>query len=373
MVNISELRPLKIQILFIKYFLRYFTLSLFIFTAIFFIFSFLKIINESEITRGISFSYLSKTLLFLLPSIIATSFPFSLIFSIFFSVGDLSSRGEIIAMRVGGYSYADITKLFWVFVLLLSVIFYIIINKISPQFSLKSREYARTMINRITNITIKSNSFDNISSFTIHALKISDNTMNNITLYRNINNKYNSDFFIRINALSGYYDIVKEKGIKVILKDGSILSIDKKNYNIYNTGNFEEYSVFIPFEIIEKKYDNPPKYYSTTELKKRLKSITDRNEIFKIKKEIISRFLSSLSILAFSLVACVLAFYYEKDSKYFSFLSSIGIILFYYLSGIFINVIIRKKENLFPFINTLPILIMFLFSAYIYFLKLRRR
>lgn len=359
--------------MFLIYFLRYFFISLFIFSGIFFVFSFIQIINDNEITNGISFYYLSKAIIYLLPSIISQTLGFSIVFSIFFSIGEISSKGELIALRVGGYSYYEITKFFFLFIFMLTIFLYFLNNNIVPKYRLKSKEYIRTMMNRITNITIKKNSFDSISSFTIYASEVNDNEMKGITIYRNIPNKYNSDFFAAIDAKSGYYSVIHEKGIKITLNDGNISNINKKNYSIFYTGRFKQYTTFMPFEIRAKNYSNPPKYYPTSHLKKQITRETDNRKIFEIKSEIISRVTSTLSIIAFSLISIILSMIVERNSKYFSFLISSGIIVFYYSATILCEFISKKNNNLFPLINFVPFIIILIFCVYAYYYKLRFR
>lgn len=364
---------LKIEKLFFRYFIRFFFISLLAFTGIFFIFSFIQTISKKGIMQGISLYYLARMLFYLIPSILETSIPFSFIFSIFFSVGELSARGEIIAIRVGGFSYRDISRLFFIFSFFLFIFFSILNNSISPVYSLKSRESLRTMTNRITNINIKPNSFDSISSFTIYASSITDNEMNNVILYRDMDNNNSLKSFVKISAQKGYFEILKEQGIKINLIDGRISAIDRNNYSIYNAGMFKEYMTFIPFEVNEKTYSIPPKYLRTNDILNQIKHIGDRDQIFGMREELVSRFTTDLSILILALLSLAFAFYYEKESKYFSFIISVGIIIFYYLGDILCSLMIRKNHSLFPYINFLPLIIMSLCFFYIWFGKLEHK
>lgn len=368
-----KLKPYKVETVFADCFIRYLLVSLVIFSSIFFIYSFIQIINEKDIVKGISGYYFAKTLLYLIPSIISTSLPFSIIFSVFFAVGELSLRGELNAIRVGGYSYGEISRTFVIFMIILTGISYFLINDIAPEYNLKSREYLRTMINRVTNINLKSGSFENISSFTIYSDKIYGNEMNKVLLFENGRTHYDSDFFIKIEAEKGIYNILKEKGISITLYDGKIYHIDKEKYHILNLGEFEEYSSFIPFEITQKDYYNPPKYLTTSELKKILKTEINGREIYKIKKEITQRRSAVVSIIIFGVISAILAFYFERDSKYFAFLSSLGIILFYYAINIFSNIIAEKNPKFTEIVFFASPFLMVVLSSYFYIFKLRNK
>jgi lipopolysaccharide export LptBFGC system permease protein LptF len=236
---------------------------------------------------------------------------------------------------------------------------------------MKSRNALRTMTNRITNINIKQNSFDSISSFTIYASSVTDNEMKDVVLYKNSGGKNNSNSFVKILAKKGYFDVVKEQGLKINLTDGNISSIDRTNYNVYNTGIFSEYSTFIPFEVSENDYSTPPKYISTIKLLREIKKISDRDDVFKMKEEIISRIVMDISILILAFLSLTLAFYYERESKYFSFLISVGIIIFYYIGDIISGLITKHSAALFPYVNFLTPTLMLACFIYFWFFKLK--
>jgi len=363
----------KIEVMFLRYFLRYFIVSIFIFTSIFFIYSFIQIMNEDDIVKGISGYYLSRTLIYLLPSIIVQSLPFCIIFSIFFSVGELSSKGELIAIRVGGYSYPSIVRLLLLFILLLTIISYQLIHNISPSYSAKSKEYLRTMISRVTNINLKPGTFTNVSTFAIYSEKIEDNVMQNVIIFQNIENEENQKLFIKTQSKKGLYNTVKEKGIKITLFDGNLYQIDKNNYNILNYGKFLEYYSFIPFEIDLKSYAKSPKYISTDALMDLLKDEKIPKNIFNIKKEIYDRLSQNISIFTLSLLSIVLAFCFEKDSKYFSFLSSIFIIIMHYGINIIFSKLVYKNQDWLKYESFASPFIISVLSFYIYRKRLSKK
>ncbi len=243
----------KVERLFLKYFAGFFVVSLFLFTSISLIFSFIQIINNEEITKGISLYYLFKSLLYLTPSIISTSLPFCMVFSIFLTVGELSQRGEIIAIKVGGFSYFEITRTFLVFVILLTIFSTKLIYEIAPKYSLLSREYIRIMINRITNINLKDNSFETISSFKIYSKKVKKTEIKDVLLFREAENTYNTNSFIKIKAEKGNYEKMADKGIKITLYNGKIYQINNDKPDVYNNSDFSSYTTYIPFEIYIRK------------------------------------------------------------------------------------------------------------------------
>ena len=333
-------------------------------------FYFFRIINSSGIINGISSYYFIRSVLYLLPNIFLISIPFSLVFSIFFCIGEISIRGEFIDIRVGGFSYKEITRLMFIFVIFLSIFYYILASYIEPIYSYKSREYLRMMINRITNINIKENVFNGVSSFVINPRYVNGNFMRDIVMFRDFNYEGNDNHILKIEANRGEFKFINEKGIEIFLSDGKITHIPKDNLSVVNKGRFSDYYVFIPFEFKEMTYSIPYKHMTTNELKKIFFIEKDTLKKSMIKKEIYERIAKSFSVILFFILSITLSFYYEKESRYFSFISSLGVLFLYYSLSTISDVFFRKNTSLF-YIDFLPVIFMSFFSFYFYLFKLR--
>lgn len=352
---------------FLKTFLKYFVLSVFIFVSVFLMFSFIQIINEKGVIKGASVYVIFKTLFYLIPSILKITIPFSLVFSVFFTIGEISSRGELIAIRVGGYSYFDITKLFFAFLIFLFIFYAYIVNFLAPVMKLKSRNYARLMLNRITNIELKPKKFNILSEIAIYADEIKDNMLENARLYRDVNKK---DSYMIINSEKGSYNIIKEKGIKLNFNKGNFYHILKGKYYMYNYGTFDSYSTFIPFPEFKKEYSVPPKFMTTPELFEILYNEDESEKIFEVKSEVYERYSTSVSVVLFGVLALMVAFYYERESKYVSFIYSLLMLMFYYGLDILFNVLAKKYLK--PEINIFPSVIVTILAVFFYF-KIRKK
>ncbi|MCX7905690.1 MAG: LptF/LptG family permease [Elusimicrobiales bacterium] len=349
----------------LKYYLKYFISSLSLFISIFFLFSFLQIINDKDISKGLSLAFIIKAIIYLIPSVMNNSLIFSTVFSVFFTIGELSLKGEITALRCCGYSYYNfIIKIIILTVISVPILYYLN-HTLIPSSKLKSKHYIRTMINRSTNINLKSNSFEKISSSYIIAKEVTDSSFKNISIIRNLNKQIEdnkkADSIIHIEANYGTYKIVKEKGILISLINGKLSYLNKQTPQIFYQGSFDEYITFIPFEINIKNYDVQPKFIPTSKLKKHFELLNDNEKVI-IKKEILSRTISAISLPFITFLALITALIFEKESKYFSFLASILIILIYYGTYIISNNIFKKinvaETELIP---TLTIFILGLF------------
>jgi len=364
------LRIFKIEVYLSKVFFRYFFLSLFVFSGIFFLFSFFKVISSNDIVNGISPYYFIRTIIYLIPNILIITIPFSVVFSIFFTVGDISLRGEVIAIKVGGFSYFEMVRLLFFYAVIFSIFYYILANYIEPVCSLKSREYLRIMMNRMTNVNIKPRVFQKISTFVIYSSDVDGNFMKDVIMLRDFESKNGDKHIFKVESKRGEFRFVKEKGLDIFLSDGTIMDITKESSDILNKGSFKDYYVFIPFEFKEANYSIPYKHMSGTELNRILRYENDFKKKMAIKKEIFSRINSGISIFLFFLVSIILSFYYERESKYFSFFSSL-ILLFFYYSLLIISDVIFRKNNHLVMISFIPSIFMLFFGFYFYFFKLR--
>ncbi len=323
------LRIKSIDKLILGYFSIYFLVSMMLFISIFLLFSFLQIINSRDIIKGGSLVLLLKSIIYLIPSIITTSAMFSYVFSVFFTVGDMSTRGEIGALRCSGYSYKRIAEKIVLLSLLMIPFLYFLNHSIVPTSKIKSRQALRSMINRVTNINLKSGLFEKISSSKIIAHHTSPSSLTEINIIREnikeLTPNKKANFIVDISANNGTYIKLKEKGILFSLNNGKILLTDTTKPHLFYIGSFSNYQTFIPFEINEKKYDLNPKFMTTKQIKENIKNKTVL-DTEKAKKEILSRTASSVAILPLTLLSLILAFFYERESKYFSFAASIGTI-----------------------------------------------
>ncbi|MCX7641627.1 MAG: LptF/LptG family permease [Elusimicrobiales bacterium] len=360
--------------LILKYYFRYFISSLILFISIFFLFSFLQIINDKDISRGLSIILIIKAIIHLIPSVFNNSLVFSAVFSAFFTTGELSLKGETTALRCCGYSYYDIISKILTLTIISIPILYHLNHSIIPYSKLKSREYIRTMINRNTNISLKPNSFEKISSSHIISKDVDYSSLRKISIIRSLAQPIDitkkADFIIHIEAESGTYTTIKHKGILLSLNNGKISYINQKNPEIFYLGSFNEYLTFVPFEVNNKNYTINPKFISTEQLKKQITTSLKEKKL--IQKEILSRTTSSISLFFITFLALTVAFIFERDSKYFSFLASIIVILMYYGVNIICDNVIFKKIYK-PEIEIIPVLLISIFGILLYYKILRKK
>ncbi len=76
----------------------FFLLSVFIFSALIVMVNFLQILHEG-VLQGFSFPLMSRTLLYLLPNVLALVVPIAFLMALLMSLGQLSRDGEVMALR----------------------------------------------------------------------------------------------------------------------------------------------------------------------------------------------------------------------------------------------------------------------------------
>ncbi|PIS46874.1 MAG: hypothetical protein COT17_06320 [Elusimicrobia bacterium CG08_land_8_20_14_0_20_51_18] len=359
-----------------KYFLRYFAVSIAVFIFLFLIASFIQVVNEEGVMNGFSGYLLLKSLLFLVPNILSVSVPFSLIMSVMLTIGEISSNGELTAIRAGGYSYGEISSFLSFFSLALCFFLLVSNNWISPAGLKKSRENVRTMFTRITNINISSGTFEKISAFTIYAAKASrDGELAGVLLTRKVEKKGDTPpSLISISAGKGSYGIIKEKGIKIDLLNGNFSQFNTENNSVYVWGDFEKYSTFMPFSVEENKDRTvPPRELTSPELLAATRTEGNPEYAFKCAQELFSRIFLSLTPLAFFLLAASLGFIFDRESKSFGFFISILTIFCYYGLVILAEFFTAGNRWAFPWALGVPLFITLAFGVFLWKYRLENK
>ena len=343
----------------LRVFARFLGLSLFIFTALLLMLNFVQIINQG-VLAGFSFYFLTKSMLCLLPNIVATSLPLAFLLAMLLSLGDMSQDGEIIALRAGGFSFYDILSgVLWAAVL--AVLFLLAVNNWAGPKSLKrSTDYTVLMLNRVTKIDLKPHTFQQISDWVLYADGVNNlkGTMRGVKLFRRINKSDAAAFVTKINAAEGRYDVLRERGLQIELGSGQFSQTDCKAPKKILYGNFQSYRTLLPFfsEGGPGRKLNQ-REISTPGLLARLKAgMEDPEAATKYRIEVATRFALALAPLAFFLVGAPLGVALDKRGRSAGFAITLVIIFFYYGLTITGSVLARKYPVLFPWAIFVPAL-----------------
>lgn len=344
----------------LKVFSRFLGLSLFVFVALLVMLNFVQIVNQGVLS-GFSFYFLAKSILFLLPNIIATSLPLAFLLAMLLALGQMSQDGEIIALRAGGFSFREILScVFWASVAA-SLLLLVINNWLGPAALRRSTDYTVSMLNRVTKIELKPRTFQKISDWVLYAGEVDalSGDMRGVKLTRRINKGDAPAFVTKINAADGRYRVVREKGLEIELASGQFSQTDCANDEKLLYGRFSSYKTLLPFFSDNgggRKLNQ--REISTPGLIARLRAgIPDPQIAAKFRIEAASRFALALAPLVFFLVGAPLGVALDKRGRSAGFGLTLLIIFFYYGLTITGMVLARKYSVLFPWAIFVPALL----------------
>lgn len=360
----------------LKIFGKFLGLSLFIFAALLIMLNFVQIVHQGVLS-GFSFYFLAKSMMFLLPNILATSLPLAFLLAMLLSLGQMSQDGEIIALRAGGFSFFDILScVFWAS--LAATVFLLLVNNwLGPRALKRSVDYTNTMIKRITKIELKPRTFQNISEWTLYADEVSSlsGEMRGVKLLRRINKGEVPAFVNKISAATGRFRKAGESGLEIALDDGQFSQTDCKDSEKLLYGSFSSYSTLLPFfsgGASVRKYKH--RETTTAEIISQLREgIPDGRIAAKFRVEAASRFALALSPLVFFLIGAPLGVALDKRGRSAGFGLSLLIIFFYYGLTITGMVLSRRNPALFPWLIFLPAIAAGGFGAWLWRRRLYAR
>ncbi|OGR68242.1 MAG: hypothetical protein A2081_06010 [Elusimicrobia bacterium GWC2_61_19] len=353
----------------LKVFAKFLGLSLFVFVSLLVMLNFVQIINQGVLT-GFSFYFLVKSIIYLLPNIVATSLPLAFLLAMLLSLGQLSQDGEIIALRAGGFSFYNILySVFWASAAATLVLLFVN-NWLGPKAMKRSTDYTVSMLNRVTRIELKPRTFQQISDWVLYAGQVNSLTggMRGVKLVRRINKDKAPAFVTMINASDGRYSVVRERGMQIELASGQFSQIDCLNPKKILYGRFSSYTTMLPFFAESgpgRKLNQ--REISTPGLLARLKAGIDDPQIkAKYRIEAASRFALALAPLVFFLVGAPLGVALDKRGRSLGFGLTLLIIFFYYGLTITGMVLARKYSVLFPWAVFAPALLTGLAGAWLW-------
>lgn len=330
---------------------------------------------QSGALTGFSFYFLSRSILYMLPSVIGMCLPLASLLALLLSLGQMSQDGEIVALRAGGYSFFNIFS--WVFAssALLALLLVFINNFAGPYCASRSTDYARIMLQRISRINLKPNTFQKISDWALYADDVNGITgeMTGVKLFQRTN-KGNTSSVVTMNASSGWYRSVYDKGMLVQLYDGQFTQTDNSRVDKLIYGSFSSYETVLQFfsegEVKKTNY----REMTTTELKKLIDNAkTDKKDKSDFRTEALSRTVLALGPIVFFLIGAPLGVALDKRGKSAGFVLSLVILFFYYGFTIGSLILARKNELFYPWAVWAPTALGLLGGAWLWKKRLSGR
>ena len=344
----------------LRVFSRFFGLAMFVFVSLLVMLNFVQIVNQGVLS-GFSLYFFAKSVLFMLPNIVATSLPLAFLLAMLLSLGQMSQDGEIIALRAGGFSFHGIfTGVFWA-AALASLLLLWLNNWAGPAGLRRSTDYTISMLNRVTKIELKPRTFQKLTDWVLYAAEVNDMTgaMRGVKLLRRIDKGEEPAFVTKINASEGRYRMASDRGLEIELGGGQFSQTDCKDPEKILYGAFSSYKTLLPFFPEGGKARKLNHRELTTP---RLLDVLrggglDAETAAKYRIEAASRFALALAPLAFFLVGAPLGVALDKRGRSAGFGISLLLIFFYYGLTVSGMVLCRKYGALYPWAIFAPVLL----------------
>ncbi|KAF0127120.1 MAG: permease YjgP/YjgQ family protein [Elusimicrobia bacterium] len=335
----------------------FFLLSVFIFSALIVMVNFLQILHEG-VLQGFSFLLMSRTLLHLLPNVLALVVPIAFLMALLMSLGQLSRDGEIMALRAAGFSFGRIlSPLIWA-AAAAALLTAALGGWAGPRGLKRSNDYVEAMASRITHIELRPRTFRRIADWTFYADEADPVTgrLAGVKLTRRVQRAGSEPQLMRISAAQGRYGVAPALGIKIELDDGTLSQSAFSARTRLMHGGFSSYRTLIPFFSGDAEARQlRPRELTTPALLGRLSAgVAEAGLDLRYRMEIVSRISVALAPLVFFLLGAPLGLVLDSKARSSGFAASLLVIFLYYGLTVGGMVLSRKDPSLFPWAMMAP-------------------
>jgi lipopolysaccharide export system permease protein len=205
---------------------------------------FLRLFNLA-VMKGIPLSWILLCFARLSPYFLSLALPMAFLVALLLTLGRVSETGEVMALRASGFSFKDILKPFLVVGIVLAALLLGVNHKWSPDgFHSFQRSYHRALA-EITRLDVEPNALTEIGLWTIYAKSV-DNRAGRLDGVRVVKRKGGYER-MRISAPSGFSEVEKGRGVRLVLEDGSLVwpSDDPRTHTV---SRFDRAVFFLPFQ-----------------------------------------------------------------------------------------------------------------------------
>lgn len=353
----------------LKLSLPFFALSVMVFSAVLFMNHFASILNVALLS-GASPVWLAKSLLYLSPGVLGLALPMSFLLGLLLTLGGLSERGEIIAMRACGYSFEAVLWPLAGAAVALSV-FLIYLNSWVSPIGLNNFKNSRSLArSRISRLYIQPKTFLKMGDWRIFSNEVEKpagpaSRLSGVRLFRiQEGDRPLSGRILRISAPQGQFRVIAGKGLELELENGQFQQADSNDPRKFILADFSNYKVFIPFTGHISRTPRMPELVTPELIRKiRSGSLTSRNRR-KYKVEASLRFALAFVPVVFFMVGAPLGLVLEKKSRVRGLVLSLLIIFVYY--GVLVSSINlgRRFEILSLWVTWIPNILVLLAGVF---------
>lgn len=328
-----------IHIYLLRSMMPYLLSALALFSLVIFMNQFVRVFNTA-VMLGISAVWVMESLLNLLPMVLSLSLPMSFQLAMLLTLGSVSEKGELIALRSAGFSIMQIAAPFLGTAVFICLVMFAVNNWLSPYGFTRFQQTKNDLTRQISKLALEPKTFITIGEWSLHAEEVDEETgaLTTVHLFRYFGDKNNGESF-RISAPSGIYKVAKGKGVTLTLNNGELQRLEDDTTRKLNYAKFEEYKVVIPFNVSAGDDRNVGLSERTTpwiiKAIKKDKTLPKEERLAPVrlaeyKMRVSTRLADSLSPIVFFLLSCSFGFVLTKHNKAGGILMSIVILFGYY-------------------------------------------
>lgn len=314
-----------------RYFLRLFApiflLGLLTFTGVLMMNHFIKLFNMA-VMKGVPALWIMACFTRLLPSLLSLALPMAFLVGLLTTLGRLSERGEVMALRASGFSFLEIGRPFLALSLALSGLLLYINHKAGPDGFHSFKNRFSSAAQQIGRIDLEAGSFLKLGPWRLYARSVDGPSghLEGAYLVRT-----GAEGALRIEAPRGRLGLERNIGLTLELEDGSLHApdVDPKKFT---SAQFERYHLQVPLSetgLINRKPDIPE--LSSSRLKEGLSeahlSSSHRNEY---RTELALRSAMAFSPLVFFWIGAPLGLRSSRGSRQSGFTLSLAILFAFY-------------------------------------------
>lgn len=293
--------------------------------------------------KGIPAYWILSCFARLLPSFATLVVPMAFLVAVMLALGQLSSTGELIALRAAGFSFREITRPFFWLSLALSAALLLINHKTGPEGYRSFRKAVETASTKMARIDLRPRSFTVLGPWRLYARDYQETTGRLEGVYLV---KPGDRSSIRVNAENGTLKLDPGRGVDLELHDGE-LQLPNEDPKRFTSGRFDRYRVHLPLSggpAATRELDIQE--LNTRALRARVadpETKPDRRREYRVEAAL--RSASAFSPFVFFWIAAPLGLGLKRRSRGGDFVASLGV-LFVFYGLLVVGVSVGRRHDL---------------------------
>jgi len=337
----------KLHLYIIKEFSGYFFLGLAVFSVLLLLNNLFDFINLF-LSRGVPFPLILKLIAFVLPKILMTATPMSILLGILISYGRLSEDNEITAMKSSGINYKTLTMPIIVLVCIVLLFLLFCNHFLVPLATSNFRNLYKEIIVKKPLSKLTEKTINELGEYSLYANKIDhgNNTLSGVSIYKFENKNDKKDALSKAYRISASSAKVKSypNAVQITLYNGYLSQAHPSDMNNMTYITFKSYCFFITLYNEIKEDILIIMGMPSPEILKTIKVYRKQGIPFiNHEVEFWIRWVFAFASIAFALIALPIGIMIGKGGKGIGFGMSLGIILIHYILTI-ITIDLSEKE-----------------------------